>query len=190
MDEETLIKNKEKYKERLRSWWKKAAGQRRPADVSRMEAEIKRDRERLFAVCRERADGVELADCILRLTENAYAYAHYAGIRRGYKIGLEVGKDVSEEKIIQVISKKLDATPTEMCELIDAYNAPFEDLKDKRCIRLDASWPEMTSIARWKDVASVPKVKNYLVRARNKAYQVSRIEGWQRIMREHEKNRK
>lgn len=101
MDDETLKKNKEKYKERLRGWWKKTAGQRRPEDVSRMEAEIKRDRERLFAVCRERSDGVELADCILRLTENAYAYAHYAGIRRGYLIGVEVGKDGNEEKIIK-----------------------------------------------------------------------------------------
>lgn len=189
MDDETLENNKVKYKERLQKWWKKTAGQRRPEDVSRMEAEIKRDRERLFAVCRERADGVELADCILRLTENAYAYAHYAGIRRGYLIGMAVGKDGSEEKIIKILRKHLTATPTEICELIDKYNAPFTDLKDSR--RIHMIWPELRKKeTRWTSIASLPKVKNYLSRARDRAYQISRIEGWQTIMREHEKNRK
>jgi hypothetical protein len=189
MDDETLKKNKEKHKERLRRWWKKTAGQRRLENVSRMEAELKRDRERLFDVCRERSDGVELAECILRLTENAYAYAHYAGIRRGYLIGLAVGKGGSEEKIIKILQKHLSATPTEISVLIDKYNAQFEDVKDSR--RIHIVWPELAKKeTRWTNIVSLPKVKNYLIRARDRAYQISRIEGWQAIMREHEKNRK
>lgn len=164
--------------------------QYRPDDVTRVLAEMKRDRERLFAVCRERNDGADLVACIVRLTENSLAFAHYAGIRRGYKIGVEVGKDSEQEKIFQIVQKHLDATPTEICKLLDAHNSQFDDLRDKRCVHL--RWPGLArnGFTLWVDVASVPKVKNYLERVSKKAREIYRIQGWQRVMREHVKRRR
>jgi hypothetical protein len=150
-----------------------------------------RDRKRLFTVCGERidSDGRELADCILRLTENAYAYAHYTGFRRGYLVGVEIGKGGSEARIIKILRKHPSATPTEICALIDKYNSRFVDLKDSR--RIHIAWPELAKKeTRWTSIARLPKVKVYLGRARDRACQISYVESWHKIMREHEKNRR
>jgi hypothetical protein len=178
-----------KYKDRINRWWKKTKSQKHPDAMARVDDEMRADFHRLLAVCKERADGEQLADCIVRYTENAFAFAHYTGIRRGYNIGVEVGKDQCEGAIIRVITTKLDATPGEICELIDQYNSRFDDLNDKRRIHL--KWPELRrQYARWTDVEHMPKVKNYLVRARKRANQIFRIDRWHRFMREHKLNRK
>jgi hypothetical protein len=102
---------------------------------------------------------------------------------------VEFGKDASEQKIIKILGKNLDATSAEICKLIDAHNAPFANLNDIR--RVHIVWPDLARKGTlWERIAGVQKVKQYLYRARTKARQMSRIDAWQDIMREHEMNRK
>src|SRR5664280_882368 len=184
-------RTRSKHKERIGKWWKRTVGQRRPDEVAQLQEEMKRDRVRLFSVCRERPDGAELVDTIVRLVENAYSFGHYAGIRRGYLLGREIAKGGTEDKIIKLIRTKLDATPTEFAELIDKFNSQFEDEQDLRSVHFVFEWPELAEkTAKWVEIVRLPKVKNYLARARKRAEAISRIHGWQRIMREHEKNRR
>ena len=179
------------HKERIGKWWKKTVGQKEPDAVAQLQEEMKSDRARLFSVCRERPDGAELVDTIVRLVENAYSFGHYAGIRRGYLLGREVGKDGTEDKIIKLIRTKLDTTPTEIAERIDKFNSRFDDLEDFRGIHFASEWPELAAkTSKWVAIVRLPKVKNYLVRAHKRAEAISRIQGWQRIMSEHQKNRR
>lgn len=168
--------------------WKRMKSQSNPKAMERISEEMHSDFNRFLEVCRERDDGQELADRLVRYTENAYIFAHYNGIRRGYRIGVDAAKDKSE-RIIRVIATNLDATPTEICEHIDRYNSRFADINDKRWIQI--KWPELRKRGyRWTEIAHIPKVKNYIVRARRRANQISRIDAWQRLMREHDSNRK
>lgn len=178
-----------KYKDRVNRYWKKMMSQKHPDAMAHIQEEMHADAARLFIVCGERADGAELADLIVRYYENVTAFAHYTGIRRGYNIGIEVGRDERLEAITKLISKRLEATPNEICELIDTYNSKFVDLHDKRRIYL--KWPELRKKdARWADVEHIPKVKNYLVRIRKKAKRISAILSWQHLMKEHKAHRK
>jgi hypothetical protein len=178
-----------KYGDRINRWWKRTWSQKSPDAMARIDEESRADQERLHAVFAERADGLELADCLLRFYENTAAYVYYNGFRRGYVIGVNVGKDDPGEAITKIISKRLKATPREICELIDEHNSRFDDLNDSRRIHL--KWPELRrQYNRWTDVAPIPKVKNYLVRIRRQAQEISRIQNYQRLMKEHESNRK
>ena len=143
---------------------------------------------RIFSGGDEARPGAELVDTLVRLVENAYSFGHYAGIRRGYLLGREVG---NEDKIIKLIRTKLDATPTEIAERIDKFNSRFDDLEDSRGIHFASEWPELAAkTSKWVAIVRLPKVKNYPVRARKRAEAISRIPGWQRIMGEHQKNRR
>jgi hypothetical protein len=178
-----------KYRDRLNRWWKKMWSQKDTGAMGRIGEETHADQARLFAVFAERKDGLELADCLVRYYENFSDLAHYTGFCRGYKVGLKVGKDEREEAIIKVIRKRPTATPKEMCELIDKHNSRFEDLNDRRRIYL--KWPELRKqYSRWVDAEHIPKVKNYLVRIRKKAKEISRIQSWESLMDEHESNRR
>jgi hypothetical protein len=178
-----------KYKDRVNRWWKKMWSQKRLDAMVRIEEEMHADQARLHAVFAERADGLELADCLLRYYENVAGFAHYTGFRRGYNVGIKVGKDECEVAITRVIRKRLNATPKEICELIDKYNSRFDDQNDRRLIQL--KWPELRRQYRtWAEVGHKPKVKNYLVRIRRKANEISQIQSLQRPMEEHESNRK
>lgn len=178
-----------KYKDRINRWWKKMWSQKRPDAMARIEEEMHADQARLHAVFAQRADGLELADCLLRYYENVAGFAHYNGFRRGYNVGIKVGKDEREVAIVRVIRKKLRATPIEICELIDKHNSRLEDLKDK--MRIPLPWPELAKHhTRWAEVKHIPKVKNYLVRIRKKANEIAQIQRLQLLMKEHASKRK
>ena len=63
---------------------------------------MKKGRNHLFSAFVGRVDGGELADTLRDLIANCYAYAHYAGIRRGYLIARQLQKLESEKRGGQV----------------------------------------------------------------------------------------
>lgn len=168
----------DKGKAQSHRWWKTTLRQKRPEEVARLQQQIDADQKRLYAVCRERkdTDGAELVDCIRRLIENSMAFAHYAGIRRGYKIGVQVGQTEDQPRIGALIMKNPDASTAQICTMLDEKAVPMQ-------------WSELRNSGRWPDFATMPKVKNYITRMRKIAHKIQRVQTWRQIMREHERNR-
>lgn len=170
---------KEKHRKQIREWWKRTARQFVPEEVARIQKAMAEDRQRLFRVFQERSDGGELADCLVRLVANSFSFAHYSGFRRGYLVGVQIGKDEepSVAEIIQLLLKNPSATTAEICLALDYKGVQMP-------------WATLRKTSRWADVATLPKVKQYISRLRQKARGLSRVQGWTRIMKEHEKRRK
>jgi hypothetical protein len=148
---------------------------------------MRQGRGRLFSVFAERADGTELADALRDLIVNCYAFAHYAGVRRGYKLAqqlykLESGKksDRATAAITRLIERHPTWTTREIFAALDEMDrVPF--------YRLGAVPKHVT---RWSDVASDPTYKMFVTRIRARVRSMYRITGWKKLMRRHEELRR
>src|ERR1700722_19109106 len=113
-------------KRAVKDFWAMAAKQYKPVELARLEQERKKLSDRLFASFANRPDGGELALTLRDLMTNCFAFAHYLGIRRGYKIAeglvkLENGKPEhkAKAKIARVLMKNPKATAREIFDALD-----------------------------------------------------------------------
>src|ERR1035437_5971096 len=101
-------------KQAVKDFWAMADKQYKPAELERLQQERKKLSDRLFASFANQPDGGALASTLRELITNCFAFAHYLGVRRGYKIAeglvkLENGK--SEHKAKEKIARVLMRNP-------------------------------------------------------------------------------
>jgi hypothetical protein len=129
-----------------------------------------------------RADGGELADTLRDLIANCYAYAHYAGVRRGYLIASQLFRFSSE--------KTENRAKAAIARLIERYpewttSQIFEALDEKENLRFYRLQNVPKHVTRWSDVAKEPTYKMFVSRIREKVRAKRRITGWKKLMQNH-----
>lgn len=179
------ILDKIRKKRVVKEWWAETLRQYRPEEKLRLEEDMKKRRNRLFSSFVGREDGVELADTLRDLITNCYAYAHYAGIRRGYLIARQLQKLESEKrggrakaKIAQLIGEHPNYTTKQIFMKLDNAEIPvFWVGKGKKHVRL------------WSELGDEPAYKMLVSRIRTSVRQKTRVRHWRRIMRKHDEFR-
>lgn len=147
---------------------------------------MRQSRNRLFTALMERKDGAELVDTLRDLIANSYAFAHYAGVRRGYLIASQLFRSGSEKAenrakaaIASLIEKHPKWTTAQIFAALDEKeNLPFYRLQNV---------PK--HVTRWSDVAKEPTYKMLVSRIREKVRAKRRITGWKQLMRRHDELR-
>jgi hypothetical protein len=178
--------DKARKKHIAEEWWKKTVQLHRPEETRRLEEEMRKGRSRLFSVFAEREDGTELADTLRDLIANCYAFAHYAGVRRGYKIARQLHKLESSRPnhratvaIVSLVGRHPKWKTKEIFAALDEAEVPLHSM----------GWVPK-DVTRWSDVASEPTYKMFVSRIKAKVRATSRVTGWKKLMRKHEELRR
>ena len=135
-----------------------------------LKGQVGRDEEALVAALSGRDDRATLVNCLKRLKTNANCMGFFEGFGTGYGIAKERWSttSVNDTRIIDIIKRRPFAGPTEICELIDAYNAKARDKKE--IIGLPFRDLKTDDPRAWTDKAAVPKVKQRLSELKRKAW--------------------
>ncbi len=148
----------------------------------RLRKTMEQARASLFSDFMTRKNGAELVETLRNLLAMTYAFAHYAGIRRGYVIGCQLcsldswkTEDDAKNAIAGIIEMYPEWTTRQIFKMLDTAKKPLFHL---------GSLPKNTK--RWSDVVSEPAYKMFVTRIRQKVRAVSRIKGWQKLMDTHE----
>ncbi|MDP9159728.1 MAG: hypothetical protein M3O09_05795 [Acidobacteriota bacterium] len=169
--------------------------------------ERKRDKETLFALFESELRlakteyqanlAKEHARTLGRLLENFAAAFYYAGLRKGFPIGVEAVRTKPSDlqiEIMEIIRLHPKLTTAELCEVLDQRPVPTplpSNLKSllrkkgsaaKRWTDAHKATDPHKAIRKWVDV--------YFSRLRKKAATASRLKLWRQLMREHTKLRK
>jgi hypothetical protein len=175
--------DKARKKRIVEQWWKKTARLHQPEEARRLEEEMRKGRNRLFSVFTEREDGTELADTLRDLIANCYAFAHYAGVRRGYLIARQLfrsGSGKAENRAKATIARLIEKHPEWTTEQIFAALDEKENLPFYRLAEVPKH------VTRWSDVVSEPTYKMFVSRIRTKVRARHHTRGWKKLMRKHE----
>lgn len=178
--------DKNQKKRLIQEWWEKTARLHLPEKHRRIEEEMRQGRSRLFTAFAGSADGAELTDTLRDLIANCYAYAHYEGVRRGYRIASQLFRSNSEKTenrakaaIARLIERYPEWTTLQIFEALDEKeNLPFYRLQNV---------PK--NVTRWSDVAKEPTYKMFVSRIRETVRAKRRITGWKKLMRRHDELR-
>jgi hypothetical protein len=173
--------------QRAKTWWTTTARQHNPQEADKLRQAMKANRNRLFDRFKELPDGGELAAVLGALTAQEYAFAHYWGFRRGYKVGQGLAKlarsspqERAEARIADICLRHPESTTRQIFGALDEEGIPlvfrgrvhYKHAKD------------------WFDVASEPAYEMWVSRLRGKMEHESRLESWKKIMKRHTKLRK
>lgn len=137
-----------------------------------LKEQIGRDEEALVAALSGRNDRATLINCLKRLKTNANCMGFFEGFGTGYGIAKErwsTKPSDNDAMIIDIIKRRPFAGPTEICELIDAYNAKAKDKKE-RIIELPFRDLKTGDARAWTDRAAIPKVKQRISELKSKAW--------------------
>jgi len=187
----------------------------RPEVAKRVDAEIKEDRERLYAHFKQQEPKkqLELMQCLYRLLLSISKLASYHGILKGHQIssrGMELAEDRAKLYLVtDYLDKHPGASFQDMCEYLDRKNSRLIALRTSKKSPLWApippSWrkaierlgidPPPSEYELWRTaLEQFPgRVEPYLSRARKLATDVRStniLRVWPRIIREHRKLRK
>jgi hypothetical protein len=172
-------------KKAAKDFWLMAARQYKPSEMARLEQERRQLSDRLFASFAKQADGGELVLTLRDLITNCFAFAHYLGIRRGYKIAEGLAKQErgkaehrAKAKIARVLLNKPQATTREIFLALDNAEIP---------LHRSSSVPK--GVRLWSDVVDEPYYKNLVSRVRKQVARATRLRNWQKLMDKHEEMR-
>jgi len=182
------VNEKEKNQKKIaRDVFERMKSLRRPEEMVKFEEQMRRDRTMVFgALTQLPKDQCKLAaDALLNLVVNSEAFAHYTGVRRGYRAAERISKMKSTKEkalpqIVNIVEKHPNWSTDRICGALDDQN-----------VRLH--WPpkKLPAHARyWRDIIKEPKLKMLLSRVRNAVRQDSAARMWSRVMREHNRLRR
>ena len=175
--------DKAQRKQMLQKFWSGTARLHRPEAAKHLQKAMEQARASLFSDFKTRKNGAELIDTLFNLLAMTYAFAHYAGIRRGYLIARELYKFKSgnaDHRAKTAIASLIERHPAWTTKEI------FAALDEMEKVPFYRSKGVPKHVTRWSDVASEPTYKMLVTRIRKKVRAVSRIMGWQKLMRKHE----
>ena len=182
-------------KQRVKTWWTTTARQYRPQGADELQQEMNATRNRLYNRFKELPDGGELAAFLTALTEREFAFAYYWGFRRGYIVAQALSKLAHssaqgnvEARIADLCLKHPDWTTKQIFAALDDEGIPLVFLGGlhKNETKKKRDWRPNY----WSDVAGDGAYKMLVSRLRDKLRNESRLEGWEKIMKQHTKLRK
>jgi hypothetical protein len=171
----------------LREWWKKAKRIHQPREMRLIKEEMQRDNSRLFSSFENREDRAELRGAMRNLIENIFAYAHWEGVRRGYKVARDMEKlrsgaqrNRAKKAIAGLIKMHPEWTTKQIFKMLDLAKVPID--------RMNSMLPK--HVTRWSHLSKEPSYKMLVSRIRARVRAVSRITEWETLISEHEKLRR